>query len=286
MTHIEEMLSRALLVRDRTVPRDIVPPSTAAHRRDAFLADSRLAKDSASTEAAEDLRTLCETVVAHMPATSVAQFVTEQVPEPRSALILACVLQLTDTDDGARYWWQYAAGAGLPTAAYCLYLHHLALGERAAAAWWHRQTDDVQPPPEVPVRTHSPMAQPVRSQFEHDGDTSATSILHVLLHIAKYTARPRPAAITELMAHVPVAVATGYLRQPDVELPLPGTGFARKIRALIATAANRPRVPGAFPARPDARERADLDSDQPLSGTRTAENSAAVHTQRGEIATH
>jgi hypothetical protein len=28
-----------------------------------------------------------------------------------------------------------------------LYLHHLALGERDTADFWHRQTDDVQPPP-------------------------------------------------------------------------------------------------------------------------------------------
>jgi hypothetical protein len=41
-------------------------------------------------------------VVRHTPATAVAAFITDQVPEPRSALVLACVLQLTDTDDGAR----------------------------------------------------------------------------------------------------------------------------------------------------------------------------------------
>ncbi|MFJ3720839.1 hypothetical protein [Streptomyces sp. NPDC090057] len=83
-------------------------------------------------------------------AHEVAEFVTEQVPEPRSALVPACVLQLTDTDDGARSWWQYAAGAGQPAAAYCLSLHHLAVGEDAPASWWHQQTDDVQPPPPHP----------------------------------------------------------------------------------------------------------------------------------------
>ncbi|WP_328349363.1 hypothetical protein OG800_01570 [Streptomyces sp. NBC_00445] len=277
MTHIEEMLSRALLVRDRTVPRDIVPSSPAAHRRDAFLTSVPPTKGSASTEAAEDLRTLCETLVTHIPTTVVAEFVTDQVPEPRSALVLACVLQLTDTDDGARYWWQYAAGAGQPAAAYCLYLHHLALGERAAAAWWHRQTDDVQLPPEAPVRAHSSIAQPVRSWLAQDAGASATSILRVLLHIAKYTARPRPAVVAELMAYVPLAVAAGYLRQPEVELPLPGTGFARKIRALLAAAANKPCVR-------DAHERAG--HDQPLSRTSAAGNTEAVNSQMGETATH
>lgn len=62
-------------------------------------------------------------------------------------MVLACVLQLTDTDDGARFWWQYAVGAGQAAAAYCLYLHHLSLGEDDTAQWWHRRTDEVQPPP-------------------------------------------------------------------------------------------------------------------------------------------
>ncbi|MFD0427069.1 hypothetical protein ACFQ60_00060 [Streptomyces zhihengii] len=91
--------------------------------------------------AADDLRALCETVVRHTPATAVGEFVTDQIPAPRAALVLACVLQLSDTDDGARFWWQYAAGAGQP-AAYCLYLHHLALGETHVASWWHTQTDE------------------------------------------------------------------------------------------------------------------------------------------------
>ncbi|GHB72103.1 hypothetical protein GCM10010377_73370 [Streptomyces viridiviolaceus] len=54
--------------------------------------------------------------------------------------VLACILQLTDTDEGARFWWQYAAGAGQAAAAYCVYLHHLALGERNTAEWWHRRS--------------------------------------------------------------------------------------------------------------------------------------------------
>ncbi|MFB8267496.1 hypothetical protein ACFC96_12895 [Streptomyces sp. NPDC055955] len=87
--------------------------------------------------------------VDHVQLAAVADFVTEQVPQPRSALVLACVLQLTDTSEGARFWWEYAAVGGQP-AAYCLYLHHLALGESETANWWHRQTNDVQPSPQVP----------------------------------------------------------------------------------------------------------------------------------------
>lgn len=108
---------------------------------------------------------------------------------------------------------------------------------------------------------------------------SATSILRVLLHTAKHTARPRPAVVAELMAYVPLAVAVSYLRQPEVELPLPGTGFARKIRALLAAAANKPSIR-------DARERAGHDSNQPLSRTSAVGNPEAVNSQMGETATH
>ncbi len=85
--------------------------------------------DGSLNGAAEDLCALCETLLAHTPPTAVADFLTDQVPEPRSALALACVLQLADTDEGARFWWQYAAGVGR-AAAYCRYLHHLAQGRR------------------------------------------------------------------------------------------------------------------------------------------------------------
>lgn len=143
-------VSRALLAPDRTVPRDTAPPQDAgpAHR------PVITGRETANT-AATDLKALCETLVRHNPTTAVAAFNTDQLPDPRSALVLACVLQLTDTDDGARFWWQYAAGAGQP-AAYCLYLHHLALGETHAARWWHTQTNEVQPKPTTrpPRRAH------------------------------------------------------------------------------------------------------------------------------------
>jgi hypothetical protein len=267
MTRIEEILSRALLVRDRTVPRDIVPTSPREKNR-ARPAGEPPEQDSTPNTAAEDLRALCETLVTHTPATAVADFVTDQVPEPRSALILACVLQLTDTDDGARFWWQYAAGAGQAAAAYCLYLHHMALGESDTADWWHRQTDDVQPSPGPPDQDHHP--NPETPQPWHPADhritgSSTTTILRVLRHLAKYTARPRSAAVTELMAYVPTAVAVGYLREPEMDLPTPGPDFARRISTLFAAAGNRPDATTRLPARPDPHGRASRDADHPLA---------------------
>ncbi|MFJ8824417.1 hypothetical protein ACIREE_21840 [Streptomyces sp. NPDC102467] len=244
MTRIEDILSRALLARDRTVPRDIVPTTcpTARHPRTALPAPAT-GDTVPDSDAAEDLRALCETLVSHTSATDVADFVTEQVPQPRSALALACVLQLTDTDDGARFWWQYAAGAGQPAAAYCLYLHHLAQGEDATADWWHQQTDDVEPVPDSPAA-----AEPETPDPDQPHSTSTTTILRILRHLSKHTVRPRTTAVTHLMAYMPTAVTIGYLREPDMDLPLPGPDFARHVRAVLTTA-GRPDASDTLPGR-------------------------------------
>ncbi|MET9116640.1 hypothetical protein ABZX38_20935 [Streptomyces longwoodensis] len=255
MTRIDGILARARLATERTAPRDIVDTVSyatdhAAQPPATYNRPSVTRRRHDAQEAAEDLRALCETLVSHTPAHEIADFVTEQIPEPRSALILACVLQLTDTDDGARFWWQYAAGAGQPAAAYCLYLHHLAVGEDAPADWWHQQTDDVKPPPPPPASTPRPGAvkewapalNPVTS-------TSTTTILRILRHLAKQTVRDRTTAVTRLMAYIPTAVTVGYLREPDMELPLPGDDFAQRVKDLLAAAACRPDVADTLPAR-------------------------------------
>ncbi|MCX4967048.1 hypothetical protein OHA98_19975 [Streptomyces sp. NBC_00654] len=251
MTPLEEILSRALLVRERAVPRDVVP-SREAQRRAPRPEAAGHGVVTPSNAAAEDLRALCETLVVHTPAEAMADFVTDQVPEPRSALVLACVLQLTDTGDGARFWWQYAAGAGQPAAAYCLYLHHLALGEEEAARWWHDQADDVEPP----SGNRTP-ARPDRLDT-----ASTTTMLRILRRLAKNTARrPRPAVVTELMTYMPTAVAVGYLREPDMELPLPGPGFATTVRELLVAVADRPDTSGQSPARTDGASLRRRDTD-------------------------
>ncbi|MEU6547924.1 hypothetical protein [Streptomyces sp. NPDC046859] len=130
----------------------------------------------------------------------VADFLTDQVPEPRSALALACVLQLSDTDEGARFWWQYAAGAGQAAAAYCLYLHHLAQGESDAADWWHHQADDIQPPPRSPDPDPDSDAKPYCVGRWHPADhvitsTSTSTILRILRHLSRRTARTKSTAV-------------------------------------------------------------------------------------------
>ncbi|MGW0749122.1 hypothetical protein [Streptomyces sp. NPDC002587] len=58
------------------------------------------------------------------------------------AAVFACLLYLTGHPESAQFWWQLAAGAGHRAAAYCLHLHHLALGEVREAVHWHRQIQD------------------------------------------------------------------------------------------------------------------------------------------------
>ncbi|MFK0112486.1 hypothetical protein [Streptomyces sp. NPDC091217] len=291
MTRINDMLSRAQLTRERSVPRDIIPtcaPTASTPARTSPKTPP--AGEAQPSEAAEDLRALCETVLTHTPPTDVAQFLTAQVPEPRSALVLACILQLTDTDDGARLWWQFAAGAGQPAAAYCLYLQHLAQGEPVTADWWHQQTDDLEPPPEKPTENQRearctsewhPATHPVTS-------TSTTTILRILRHLSKHTVRYRTAAVSELMAYVPTAVTVGALRAPEMDLPLPGPDFAHHINLMLASAASRPDVSDTLPARTEPRERAAQETDRisgPHSAAEPEESAETACEPMGETAT-
>jgi hypothetical protein len=230
---------------DRSVPRDIIPSFCAAtcHPQAARTTSAALHIEQApeADEAAEDLRTLCETLVSRIPAADVADFVTEQVPAPRSALALACMLQLSDTDDAARFWWQYAWGAGQGAAAYCLYLHHLAQGEEVAAEWWHQQTSTSPPPSTPATQPAEGQAPPGREapQTHHEADPSTAMLLRMVRHLVNSTSRrPHSSAVTRLMSYLPTAVTVGYLREPDMDIPLPGPEFADRVSALLATSDN------------------------------------------------
>ncbi|MFI5689952.1 hypothetical protein [Streptomyces sp. NPDC051636] len=55
------------------------------------------------------------------------------------ARTFGCLLYLCDYTDGARFWWQFAAGAGDEAAEYCLFLNHAQHGESHDAEHWGRQ---------------------------------------------------------------------------------------------------------------------------------------------------
>jgi hypothetical protein len=173
------------------------------------------------SSAADDLQTLCETVITHTGALADLRiFLARALPEPSGARVLGCMLQLSEREESARFWWQYAAGAGDPAASYCLYLHHRALGEHGAADWWHTQhtqTDavaDAEAGPEVEI-------------------TTTLRILRAL----KPDDSPVPEPVNAVLHYVPVAVA---FVDDDLDLPLPDPDFTDRIRALTALTATAP----------------------------------------------
>ncbi len=161
--------------------------------------------------AARDLQTLCETVVTHTGALSdLKRFFAQALPEPSGARVLGCLLQMSHREESARFWWQYAAGAGDTAATYCLYLHHRALGEHGEADWWHTQTTDTITDPE---------------------DINIPAALRILRNLKTGT-RPVPEPVTAVLDYVPVAVA---FVDDDLDLPLPDADFPERIQALTTT---------------------------------------------------
>lgn len=58
------------------------------------------------------------------------------------AVVFGCLLHLAGLREGARFWWQFAAGSGSPptaAAAYCLFLDHSRRGEHHDARHWARE---------------------------------------------------------------------------------------------------------------------------------------------------
>jgi len=89
-------------------------------------------------QAAHDLRLLCRGTVRHREASAhITAF--ERDRDPDGALTFAGLLYLADQEEGAQFWWHYAAGSGSVTAALCVYLLHVRRGEMRDAAHWAGQ---------------------------------------------------------------------------------------------------------------------------------------------------
>ncbi|WP_217200875.1 hypothetical protein [Streptomyces buecherae] len=92
------------------------------------------------SDAAGALRALCRSMVGEADVLhQLSTFVGYRTLDPDGAIVLGCVLQLAAREDSARFWWQFAAGAGDRSATCCLCLHHLSLGETRKADWWRSQ---------------------------------------------------------------------------------------------------------------------------------------------------
>ncbi|MER5509385.1 hypothetical protein ABT052_29210 [Streptomyces sp. NPDC002766] len=249
MSTIDDLLAQSLLLPHPHVPADVVPYQDGGD--DDLLPWDSYGDEAADPSAAQSLAALCEVVVTHSFADQLADFLTDQVPQPRTARILGCVLHLAGADTGARFWWQYAAGAEDTPASYCLYLQHLAHGDPHAAALWQTQAGAYAPTPADP--------DPEREEHEHapalqmmTADASLTTVLRILSHLTRTTPSRPTAAARAVIEFVASAVAGGYLRHPDLELPLPGQHFAEQLEIVIA-AVSSPRKP----ARPTLQAAAD-----------------------------
>ncbi|AXK35693.1 hypothetical protein DVA86_26715 [Streptomyces armeniacus] len=159
------------------------------------------------------LRVLCETVLGR-DLHKLHTFLAQRLPEPEGALVLGCVLRLANREDSARFWWQFAAGAGDVAAACCLYLHHMALGEGREADLWHCQAG---------------LEEHVRISTEHADGRDLLAGLRLLDVLRGDDPRFSPAA-TAVLAYVPAAI--GFV--DDMELPLPDPDFTDRIEELTA----------------------------------------------------
>ncbi|NYS17542.1 hypothetical protein HFP43_02525 [Streptomyces sp. SJ1-7] len=241
--HIDEFLSRARLV---TVPYtqadvdaaearvlarfqalDAISAPVAASSEPTSSTSEGLSAEPTAAEAAENLHNLCAAVVTCSTALpTLRTFLTPQLPEPPGARVLGCILQLAESEENARFWWQYAAGAGDPAASYCLYLHHRALGEHAPARWWHEQTELLRNTPSTdrPVtRGVAPGVEPdvvpgaVSDALEEVSTTDASLLPTALRILGALRAGPAavPATVGAVIDYAPAAV--GYI--DDFDLP-------------------------------------------------------------------
>ncbi|MER5352630.1 hypothetical protein ABT093_20135 [Kitasatospora sp. NPDC002551] len=96
---------------------------------------------AAVDQARWDLRAVCTLMVVDNEAPErLGAFIKDDyVDDGAGARVLACLLHLTGHPDGARWWWQWAAGAGDGTAVYCLLLDHARRGELQDALVWGHQ---------------------------------------------------------------------------------------------------------------------------------------------------
>ncbi|MFI7337877.1 hypothetical protein ACIBUY_08020 [Streptomyces sp. NPDC050085] len=163
-----------------------------------------------SDYAASDLRVLCRSLVGTPQSLhEMSSFISNRILEPSGAVVLGCVLQLAGRDDSARFWWQFAAGAGCRPAVHCLYLHHLSLGETQEADWWRAFLTQDQPD-------------------EPDLVICENEDFHLTMPLRR---APLPQAAEAVVGYVPTAIE--YV--DAVDLPLPTAGFAERIEELAGT---------------------------------------------------
>ncbi|WP_329026663.1 glycoprotein [Streptomyces sp. NBC_00690] len=99
---------------------------------------------SRTEQAAHDLDLAAALIVdAPQAATSLKRFLDHERIDPAGALVFATLLYLAGYLEGAQFWWQFAAGSGDATAAFCLFLLHEQQAEFRDARYWRDQGKDL-----------------------------------------------------------------------------------------------------------------------------------------------
>ncbi len=111
----------------------------------------------AHRQARHELAMLCSLILANpASAASLARLVDSEVERPDGALVLGVLLHLADYQEGARFWWEFAAGGGNHLAASCLWFWHQSRGEPGDARFWRVQAESLAELPQPAWRLASP----------------------------------------------------------------------------------------------------------------------------------
>ncbi|MFI8086766.1 hypothetical protein ACIF9R_00410 [Streptomyces sp. NPDC086080] len=236
MSAIDQLLARARLYHHPDVPDDTVPHDDGVctdHLPAATVPTVPGGTAPTDPAAARQLHTLCETAVTAVTP-DVLDFFTDQVPDHHCAWLLGCALHLAGLEDGARFWWQYAAGDGHPPACYTLSLHHRVRGEQHAAAFYAQQTglDLTSEGGAAETLTVVGTCPPTDIRF----DTGVSTVLRILSELAAPGHRRRPHRVDALTNYVADAVTPHYHRYPNIELPVPEPRFADRVGFLLSAA--------------------------------------------------
>ncbi len=96
-----------------------------------------------SERARRDLKAACLASVCGPKAEAqLDSFLSSGHTDLAGAVVFGCLLHLAGLREGARFWWQFAAGSGrarTAPAAYCLFLDHSRRGEHHDARLWARE---------------------------------------------------------------------------------------------------------------------------------------------------
>jgi hypothetical protein len=221
---LDDLLSDARVLSEEY--NDYRPPSVeqriarAMERRalEAAEGPSRGARAVAATpnraaeheQARHELDLTATLVLNAVQAAAYLQALDDVPPDEQGALVFGCLLYLTGRENAAQYWWRFAAGAGNPTAAFCLYLDHRRYAEYRDAEFWRRQARRLRA---CPMPRSSSAVGPAATEPRSRNDADAPSA-------AGCAQAPAPARFSGELRDLLAQCHSG--RHPHLPLPLEG----------------------------------------------------------------